>query len=131
MRAPAHHLIFVALLACNSEAPPAAPIAPPPAAPIAPPPAFWVAGTEPFWAVRIDSAGLRFSSPDDTAGIRFPPISPVVTGDTLRWVGRTERDSIEVTLWKGICSDGMSDREWSHTATVVVGGRSYRGCARE
>jgi len=120
-------LLTCTLLACRPASPPPAADTATVAAPVE---AYWVAGTEPFWAVRIDSAGIRFSSPDDTAGVRFPSISPVVTGDTLRWVGRTERDSIEITLWRATCSDGMSDREWTFTATVLVAGQSYRGCAR-
>jgi uncharacterized membrane protein len=30
---------------------------------------FRAVGTEPFWALEIDSTGLRFRTPDDTAGI--------------------------------------------------------------
>ena len=92
---------------------------------------FWIAGTEPFWGIRIDSTGIRYSTPDDTAGVRFPPVAPTVSGDTLRWALRSERDTIDLVIWEGSCSDGMSDREWSWTAAVTIGGTSHHGCARE
>ena len=103
----------------------------PPPAPAAPARSFWVAGNEPFWAIQIDSVGIRYRTPDDTAGVRFPPMAPIVRGDTLQWVGRSERDTFDIVVWKGSCSDGMSDREWTWTARVTVGGTSHHGCARE
>ena len=86
-------------------------------------------GTEPFWALDVDSAGLRFITPDDTIGIRFPPIAPTSVGDTLIWAGQTERASIEARIWREKCSDGMSDREYLYTARVTVAGTTHRGCA--
>jgi len=88
-----------------------------------------VLGTEPFWALDIDSTGLRFITPEDTSGIRFPPLQPTVAGDTTAWVGQTEGASIEARLWREKCSDGMSDREYPYSATVHMKGTSYRGCA--
>lgn len=86
-------------------------------------------GTEPFWALDIDSTGLRFRTPDDTVGIRWPPLTPVVEGDTMRWAGQTERAPVEVHIWPAQCSDGMSDRVWLYQAVVRVEGTRYRGCA--
>ena len=86
-------------------------------------------GTEPFWALDIESTGLRFRTPDDTVGIRWPPLTPVVEGDTMRLAGETERASVEVRIWPAQCSDGMSDRVWPYEAVVRVEGTTYRGCA--
>jgi uncharacterized membrane protein len=86
-------------------------------------------GNEPFWALDIDGTGLRFRTPDDTTGIRWPPLTPLVRGDTLRWLGETERATVEVRIWPGRCSDGMSDRVWPYQAIVHVDGTNYRGCA--
>src|SRR5690349_24813555 len=33
---------------------------------------FRVAGTEPFWALEIARRELRFITPEDTSGLRFP-----------------------------------------------------------
>src|ERR1044071_4582609 len=88
--------------------------------------AFRALGTEPFWNLDIDSAGMRFRTPEDTAGIRFPAIVPRITGDTMHWQSPA---AIDVRLWPSRCSDGMSDREWAYTAIVRVNGTTYRGCA--
>jgi uncharacterized membrane protein len=86
-------------------------------------------GTEPFWALDIDSTGLRFITPDDTSGIRFPPLVPTSSGDTVVWVGETERAAIDVRIWRERCSDGMSDRVYTFAATVRIAATTYRGCA--
>lgn len=87
-------------------------------------------GTEPFWALDIDSAGLRFTTPEDTAGMRFPPNAPSpIAGDTLVWMAETEMAALHVRIWPERCSDGMSDREYPYTAIVRVAATTYRGCA--
>ena len=91
--------------------------------------AFRAVGNEPFWGLEIDSTGLRFRTPDDTTGMHWPSMSPVVKGDTFRWVGRTERGEIEASIWPARCSDGMSDRTWQYTAAVRIDTTRYEGCA--
>jgi putative lipoprotein len=86
-------------------------------------------GTEPFWGLDIDSTGLRFRTPGDTMGIRWPPLTPMVRGDTVRWVGETERAAVDARIWPARCSDGMSDRVWPYTAVVRIDSMTYRGCA--
>ena len=87
-------------------------------------------GTEPFWALDIDSTGLRFTTPEDTSGKRFPPNAPSpIAGDTLVWMAETEMVAIHVRIWREPCSDGMSDRTYPYTAIVRVAGTTYRGCA--
>lgn len=136
-------IALVALLAaCQAEAPPAdrpaadSASAPHPAGSSAAAHAaagamtsYKALGTEPFWALEITSHGLRFRTPEDTSGIRFPPIEATRTGDTLSWAGETERAMLEARIWPAECSDGMSDREWTHAARVTVAGTTYTGCA--
>ena len=87
-------------------------------------------GTEPFWALDIDSTGLRFTTPDDSVGMRFPPNAPSpIAGDTLVWMAETETGAIHVRIWPERCSDGMSDRAYPYTAIVRVIATTYRGCA--
>jgi uncharacterized membrane protein len=93
--------------------------------------AFRAIGTEPFWRLDIDSVGLRFTTPDNRMGIHFPPLTPVVTGDTLHWAGETERAAIDARIRLSRCSDGMSDRVWKYAAVVRIDGKTYRGCAEE
>ena len=88
-------------------------------------------GTEPFWALDVDSSGLRFKTPEDTSGVRFPPLALTVIGDTVVWSGQMESTTIEARIWPEKCSDGMSDREYPYAARVSVSGTMYRGCANQ
>jgi uncharacterized membrane protein len=69
-------------------------------------------------------------TPVDMAGERFARSTPVMVGDTLRWnsldsAGR----ALEAIVVEARCSDGMSDKVWSHRARVVIGREQYDGCA--
>jgi uncharacterized membrane protein len=90
---------------------------------------FRVAGTEPFWALEITRRELRFITPEDTSGIRFSRGGSVTSGDTLRWSATAHGTTIEARIWPSQCSDGMSDRVWTHRAVVRVDSTTYRGCA--
>lgn len=90
---------------------------------------FQASGTEPFWNLAIGHAGIRFATPDDPKGIRFPPADLTLTGDVLRWASKAEALTITVQIKAGTCSDGMSDRAWTHQAVVQLGGMTYQGCA--
>jgi uncharacterized membrane protein len=91
--------------------------------------AYRAVGNEPFWSVNIDANGLRFSSPEDSAGVSFPAVEPVAHGDTLQWTSKSEHGQIMVSIWPDSCSDGMSDRVWSHASTVKLNETWYHGCA--
>jgi uncharacterized membrane protein len=89
-------------------------------------------GTEPFWGVTIDATGIRFRTPEDTVGLRFPLPVAIRAADTLRWNSATptgQPHEIEVAISPGPCSDGMSDRRWPRAARVIVDRRLLRGCA--
>lgn len=100
-----------------------------PAFPKAPGPSFRLVGNEPFWAVHIDSTVIRYVTPEDTAGTRFPPVKPLQLGDTIRWTSSTPQTIIEAWVVPESCSDGMSDRTWTYRASVQVGDRKLQGCA--
>lgn len=93
-------------------------------------PAFQLIGTEPFWGLRIDSAGMTFTTPVDTAGERFPASTPILVGDTLRWNSLDSAGHmVEAIVITAPCSDGMSDKRWSHRARLTIGRDLYEGCA--
>ena len=92
---------------------------------------FHVVGTEPFWALEIGPAGLRFITPEDTAGARYPANIPVSSADTLRWHSTARGHALDARVWPAACSDGMSDRIWTHRAVVRVDTVTYRGCAAQ
>jgi len=117
----------VAVASCGGgERPPVVDRKPVAAAPLG---AFHAVGTEPFWALDITPVGLVFRTPEDTAGIRFVHPTATTMGDTLRWIDTLNTRSIEARVWPEQCSDGMSDRAWTHRAVVRVDALTYRGCA--
>ena len=91
--------------------------------------AFHAVGTEPFWSLDIGPSGLRFTTPEDTLGTYFRPVTTGASGDTLHWTGTAERGALDARVWQGACSDGMSDRVWPYHAAVRVDTIAYRGCA--
>ena len=92
-------------------------------------PSFRLVGNEPFWSVLVDSSVIRYVTPDDTAGSRFPPVKPLQLGDTLRWTTSNPNTILEAYVVPQACSDGMSDKSWTHRASVTVGSRKLEGCA--
>ena len=92
-------------------------------------PGFRLLGTEPFWSLTIDSTGLRFTTPEDTAGARFGFTHAVMAGDSLRWNSVGAAGAIEAVVAPARCSDGMSDKVWPYRASVTLGTTRYTGCA--
>lgn len=130
-RAIASTLLAAALMACTERG------APPPrdtslvSARQPEPLVFHVVGTEPFWALEINAAGLRFITPEDTVGARYPVSTPVSSADTLSWHSTAGGRALDARVWPAACSDGMSDRVWTHRAVVRVDTVTYRGCAAQ
>lgn len=95
------------------------------------PAGFRCLGTEPFWDATPEAGDLVLRSPEDQAGDRRPVQTVLDTGifrDPARVV--VARD---VTLFAQpqICSDGMSDRLFGLSATIVLHGdqpRLLSGC---
>lgn len=95
------------------------------------PAGFRCLGTEPFWDAKPEAGDLVLRSPEDQAGDRRPVQTVLDTGifrDPARVV--VARD---VTLFAQpqICSDGMSDRLFGLSATIVLHGdqpRLLSGC---
>lgn len=94
-------------------------------------PSFRLVGTEPFWALHIDATGMRFTTPEDTAGLRFDAARAVMVGDSLRWNSIGDRGTIEAVITRTSCSDGMSDKQWPYRARVEIGETKYEGCAEQ
>ncbi|MUG93339.1 hypothetical protein F7734_13235 [Scytonema sp. UIC 10036] len=94
---------------------------------------FNVVGTEPFWNVSVSKSGIVYSSPE-VKKQTFPYVAP------LKAEGRPE-DFVRVYQLKGKgnntlilkkadkCSDGMSDKEYPYSATLILGTKVLEGCA--
>lgn len=80
-------------------------------------------GTEPFWVLTIGQGRIRLEE------LERPPVTvrtPVKRSGPGWRRYRTRR--MTVTIAPGPCSDGMSDRRYPDSVTVVTGGRTLRGC---
>jgi uncharacterized membrane protein len=84
-------------------------------------------GTEPFWAVQIRKETLVLTRPDH-ADLTAPHGGPQVADGAAVWNGGVGRAALKVTLRKGECSDGMSDRTYPLTAEVEIGDETLKGC---
>lgn len=86
------------------------------------PPAFRCLGTEPFWDAKVEGGELVLRRPEDQAGDR-QAVQAVLDRGVFRDPSRVvvARD---MTLFAHpqICSDGMSDRLFGLSATLVMHG---------
>ena len=94
----------------------------------------WVAlGNEPFWNVRIMPDSIVWRTPEHLEGIHFPPAVPESVAGEIRW--RTQRSgtpsSLELSITRMECSDGMSDRVYPFKATLRLDSETFTGCAEE
>lgn len=88
-------------------------------------------GTEPFWSVSFAGSKATMSTPDAPER-SFGPIS--VTGDAglARDVTAGHGPAFQARIAGAACSDGMSDRAFGLTASVILdgGARELSGCCR-
>ena len=61
------------------------------------------------------------------------PFVIITTPDviTSKYVSASDSASIELTIIKNICSDGMSEEIHPYTVTLLVNKTKYSGCGRE
>ena len=85
---------------------------------------FNALGTEPFWAVEVRPLTLKLSRPD-AIDLTVANAGPKVDGGNAVWTG----PGLVLTLSKGPCSDGMSDRRYPYVAQATVGDTVLKGCA--
>jgi len=106
----------LALAACAVEAPPETP--PPLAA------AYMALGTEPGWTLEITPDRLNYDGDygETKIVVANPGAQPGAGGE--RYV--TDRLAVDVTHAE--CSDGMSDRRYRDTVTVIADGKTVKGC---
>jgi uncharacterized membrane protein len=89
---------------------------------------FKAIGTEPFWSLEVLDVKMIYTSPENEAGIAFTS-TPSTDGKLLRFSGTLQDKPVVLTIEAGTCSDGMSDRAYSHKATFTWGDRTEQGCA--
>ena len=89
-------------------------------------------GNEPGWFLEIDhERWMRLLYDYAEKQATLPAVPPVVTNGTTTYAAATDAHSLRVTIDARACSDGMSDMMYPLAVTVVIDGRSLRGCGRD
>jgi heat shock protein HslJ len=111
------------LLAGAAACAPLADLPPPSAPPVG---SYRALGTEPFWAVTIADGRIRYERAGEPGfSVAAPPPRTSFNGH------RYETSRLTVDVTHGQCSDGMSDRVYADTVTVMLDGETLRGCGGE
>lgn len=85
-------------------------------------------GTEPFWGGVAGAGMATYSTPENPDGSEFP-VTRFAGNNGLGFSGTLDGAGFDLTITPGECSDGMSDRTYSYTATLLIGGEQRQGCA--
>ncbi|MGD8496978.1 MAG: hypothetical protein PVF05_12435 [Gemmatimonadales bacterium] len=87
-------------------------------------------GTEPFWGIEVTADSLVYTTPEsDPLRFRVTKVRRWAGNDVVS--GEADGRAIEVTITRGACSDGMSDRRYEFTSRVLLEDRELTGCAFE
>ncbi len=86
--------------------------------------AYMALGTEPGWTLEITPSRLNYDGDYGETKIMVanPGAKPSAGGK------RYITDRLTVDVVRGECSDGMSDRRYADTVTVVADGKTVKGC---
>ncbi|MBW4564751.1 MAG: hypothetical protein KME32_27230 [Mojavia pulchra JT2-VF2] len=96
---------------------------------------FIARGTEPFWSITVSKRGIIYSSPD-VKKQTFPYVTPLKAegrpANLLRvYRLRGRSNSLLIIKQVNSCSDGMSDKVYPYSATVILDKRVLEGCAEK
>jgi uncharacterized membrane protein len=94
---------------------------------------YWALGTEPFWAAQISSKEnlIEFKEADKD-GTRMFVFANAIEEDSATVyaaINQSTGDNIRIKVKKEACSDGMSDRQYSHSVELTMNGKNFSGCA--
>lgn len=105
----------ISLAACTTlpEAPPVE----------AAPTTYQALGTEPFWSLKMSNGILSFNDANDPIA-RVMEYRATSTLNGWRYVSKSITADVTFTP----CSDGMSDRAYKDTVTVMRGKETFKGC---
>ena len=101
-----------------------------PAQPSIPDTIFTGFGNEPFWAVYVIKDSKILFHPADGPDVEVPYRAAVSGTGSIMYNSTGNGNSIDLTIIKKDCSDGMSDITHSYEVTLVVNKTKYAGCGR-
>ena len=85
-------------------------------------------GTEPFWNGAAGGGLALYATPENPDGSEFA-VERFAGNNGLGISGRLDVAAFDLMITPGDCSDGMSDRTYPYTATLLVGDEQRQGCA--
>lgn len=85
-------------------------------------------GTEPFWGGEVSGERLLYSTPENPDGTAIA-VTRFAGNSGLGFSGMLTGARFDMTVTEGECSDGMSDRAYPLTVTLLVGEEQRSGCA--
>lgn len=85
-------------------------------------------GTEPFWSAVLADGTMTYTTPGQPVGDKVA-VSRFAGRNGLGFSGKLDGKSFDLSVTPGRCSDGMSDRVYPFTATLVLAGETREGCA--
>lgn len=90
--------------------------------------AIRLVGTEPFWGGTVSGSGFLYTTPQNQAGETIA-VKRFAGNSGLGFSGTRGGQAVDLTITRGTCSDGMSDRSFPYTATLRLGTEQRSGCA--
>jgi uncharacterized membrane protein len=96
---------------------------------------FNIVGTEPFWNVTVSKSGIVYSSPNAKKQT-FPYVTPIKavgrTADIVRvYRLQGKPNSMLIIKKESTCSDGMSDKQYPYSVTLILNNTVLEGCAEK
>lgn len=85
-------------------------------------------GTEPFWGGTVENRRLLYTTPENQAGEAIA-VKRFAGNSGLAFSGTRGGKPLDLTVTRGTCSDGMSDRNYPYTATLRLDAEQRSGCA--
>lgn len=85
-------------------------------------------GTEPFWGGEVTGERLLYSTVENPDGTAIA-VERFAGNSGLGFSGMLAGARFDMTVTEGECSDGMSDRTYPLTVTLLVGSEQRNGCA--
>ena len=85
-------------------------------------------GTEPFWGGEITGTAALYRTPEQPDGVPFT-VSRFAGNHGVSFSGTMDGQRFDMMVTPGACSDGMSDRTYPYTATLMLAGQQLAGCA--
>lgn len=88
-------------------------------------------GTEPFWSLEVipDENTIALKDVSISKAYKFSYRNPKITNNTYIYQASNGQENLEITIKKESCNDGMSDRNYNYSATLVINGKPLSGCA--